>query len=174
MGFFGANRQGLSAYKYAQSKGSKPQALSQEFIDLYAPATAAPDRVKFSDPRAYQDALLNFNKTNSVRTNLLNQFSQDQRNLPENNTLESLYQIYPLTLTGEGADAFFSQRTALKESLFNLEQKTKAEKLKSLKKDRQTFGGSASAPASRVVPPTLIGGQASNLGGSDGKTLLGG
>lgn len=133
------------------------------------------------------------NYSTSARQTLIGLMNKQNQNIPERvgdggDAIEQLYRMIPIRLKAKGTttNAFvFDENEALREqtknSIFNLEQTAKAEKLKSRKKDKVAFGGKASTPERKLpisstlaAEGTLLGGASSLGSAANNKTLLGG
>lgn len=155
--------------------------LDQAYIDQTAPIKSK--QVYDEKTRKYKTV----DATNyTLRNTLISQMQKDAQNLPERvgaggDALNALYEMIPIRLRptngfGGFQDENAALRNSTKESIFNLEQVAKAEKLKSRKRDKQAFGGGASTPEKRVPVGATQGDVGTLLGSSNttNKTLLGG
>lgn len=128
------------------------------------------------------------NYSSAARQTLMGLLERQSQNLPERvgaggDALEQLYQMIPIRLRAKGSSqnaTVFDENEALREqtknSIFNLEQVAKAEKLKARKRDKQAFGGGPSTPEKRIPVGNTQGDVGTLLGSSNtsNKTLLGG
>jgi hypothetical protein len=128
-----------------------------------------------------------------ARQTLIGLMNKQSQNTPERvgdggDALEQLYRMIPIRLAtrgntthGEVYDENAALREQTKNSIFNLEQTAKAEKLKSRKKDKVAFGGKPSTPERKLPMSSTVAAEGTLLGGgsalgsaANNKTLLGG
>lgn len=168
------------SYAEAQKQLQSGAKLTQDIIDSLYPEG---DKTNFNAAGYSAKA----------RQTLIGLLNNQTQNLPERvgdggDALEQLYRMIPIRLRMKGNTehpTVFDENAALREqtknSIFNLEQTAKAEKLKSRKKDKVAFGGKPSTPERKLPMSSTLAAEGTLLGGgsalgsaANNKTLLGG